>query len=82
MIPLATLYDEYNDRSKLTEQKNPFEYIVPPPQVGRNNKLKKRSKKTAHESSKLHCYFWKSNFNFKKSISNPPLQMQNQLHFG
>ena len=23
--------DEYIDRPKLTEQKNPFEYIVPPP---------------------------------------------------
>ena len=35
MIPLATLFDEYIDRPKLTEQK-PFEYIVPhapPPQV-------------------------------------------------
>ena len=31
MIPVSTLYDEYIDRPKLTEQKNPFEYIVPPP---------------------------------------------------
>ena len=31
MIPLTTLYDDYIDRPKLTEQKNPFEYIVPPP---------------------------------------------------
>ena len=31
MILLTTLYDEYIDRSILTEQKNPFEYIVPPP---------------------------------------------------
>ena len=30
MIPVLTLYDEYIDRPKLTEQKNPFEYIVPP----------------------------------------------------
>ena len=30
MIPLTTLYDEYIDRPKLSEQKNPFEYIVPP----------------------------------------------------
>ena len=30
MIPLTNLYDEYNDWPKLTEQKNPFEYIVPP----------------------------------------------------
>ena len=39
MIPLTTLYDDYIDRLKFTEQKNPFEYIVPRPnQVGRNNK--------------------------------------------
>ena len=37
MIPVSTLYDEYIDRPKLTEQKNPFEYIVPPPlNRGRN----------------------------------------------
>ena len=29
MIPLTILYDEYIDRPKLTEQKNPMEYIVP-----------------------------------------------------
>ena len=32
MIPLTTLYDECIDRSNLTEQKNLFEYIAPPPQ--------------------------------------------------
>ena len=31
MLPVSTLYDEYIDRPNLTEQKNPFEYIVPPP---------------------------------------------------
>ena len=31
MIPLTFLDDEYIDRPKLTEQKKPFEYIVPPP---------------------------------------------------
>ena len=31
MIPLTILYDDYIDRRKLTEQKKPFEYIVPPP---------------------------------------------------
>ena len=31
MIPLTILYDDYIDRRKLTEQKNPFEYIVLPP---------------------------------------------------
>ena len=35
MIPVSTLYDEYIDRRKLTEQKKPFEYIVlPPPTSG------------------------------------------------
>ena len=37
MIPLTFLCDEYIDRPNLTEQKNPFEYIVPlppPPQMG------------------------------------------------
>ena len=34
MIPVSTLYGEYIDRPKLTEQKNPFEYIVPPPSRG------------------------------------------------
>ena len=33
MIPVSTLYDEYS-RRKFTEQKNPFEYIVPPPSRG------------------------------------------------
>ena len=42
MIPLTFLCDEYIDRPKLTEQKNPFEYIVPPPPtsgVGTKNKM-------------------------------------------
>ena len=30
MVPLRTLYVEYIDRPKLSEQKNPLEYIVPP----------------------------------------------------
>ena len=30
MIPLTTLYDEYIDRPKLSEQKKPVEYIVHP----------------------------------------------------
>ena len=31
MIPLTTLYNGNIDRPKLSEQKNPVEYIVPPP---------------------------------------------------
>ena len=34
MLSLTTLYDEYIDRPKLSEQRKPFEYIVPPPQEG------------------------------------------------
>ena len=34
MTPLTYLYDEYIDQPKLSEQKNPFEYIVPPPTSG------------------------------------------------
>ena len=34
MMPLTFLYDEYIGRPKLTEQKNTFEYIVPPPTSG------------------------------------------------
>ena len=39
MIPVTILYDECIDRPKLTEQKNPFDYTVPPPHKwGRNKK--------------------------------------------
>ena len=34
MIPVSTLYDEYIDRPKFSEQKSPFEYKVPPPSRG------------------------------------------------
>ena len=34
MIPLTYLYGEYIDRPKLSEQKKPFNYIVPPPRSG------------------------------------------------
>ena len=41
MMPLTTLYDFYVDRQKLSEQKNPFEYIVPPSlKGGWNNESK------------------------------------------
>ena len=40
MIPVSTLYDEIIDRPKLTEQKkNSFEYIVPSPQEGSEQKM-------------------------------------------
>ena len=34
MIPLTFLYDEYIDRPKSSEQKKPFECLVPPPTSG------------------------------------------------
>ena len=34
MIPVSTLYDEYIDRQKLSEQKNPNVYKDPPPSGG------------------------------------------------
>ena len=37
MVSFSILYDEYIDRPKLTEQKKPFVYILPPPT--RNNKV-------------------------------------------
>ena len=47
MIPLIALYDEYIEWPKLTEQKIPFEYIVPPSTtVGRNKKLVNEHKGT------------------------------------
>ena len=39
MIPLTTRYDDYIDGSKLSE-KNPFEYIVPPPLKWVGTKIK------------------------------------------
>ena len=39
MIALAFLYDEYIDRPKLSEQKNPFEYSSFAHKWGRNNKI-------------------------------------------
>ena len=39
MIPVSTLYDEYIDRPKLTEQKKPiWVYSSPPPQEGSEQK--------------------------------------------
>ena len=39
MISVSTLYDEYVDRQKLSKQKSPFEYIVPPPSIGVGTKI-------------------------------------------
>ena len=37
IIPLIILYDEYIDRSKLSEQKKPSSVYSPPLKWGRNN---------------------------------------------
>ena len=42
MIPLTVLCDEYIDRPKLSEQKKPFEYIVPPPTSAVGTTITKR----------------------------------------
>ena len=39
MILLTFLYDEYIDGPKLNEQKNSFEYIVPPSASGVGTKI-------------------------------------------
>ena len=45
MIPVSTLYDDYIERRKFTEQKkkNPVEYIVPPPSRGSEQKAFSRA---------------------------------------
>ena len=40
MIPHTFLYDEYIGRPNFTEQKKPFEYIVPPPTSGVGTKMR------------------------------------------
>ena len=41
MIPLTTVYDDYICHAKLTEQKKPSEYIIPPPtKVGWYKKIR------------------------------------------
>ena len=75
MIPLTILYDEYIDRPKLTEQKNPVEYIVPPsplkwgseqqePDKRRQNRLSHKVA-TQAEVSKAMERIERSRFNLK-----------------
>ena len=47
MIPVSILDNEYINRPKLSEQKNSFENIVPPPQVKLNLKNCKHTSKIA-----------------------------------
>ena len=56
MIPLNFLYYKYIDRPKLSEQKNPFEYIVPPsPQVVSEQKKTQLMQRVAIEWRK-NCF--------------------------
>ena len=67
MIPLTILHDEYIDRPKLTEQKNPFEYIVSPhpPQVG-SEQLSENVLQSFQTDSKI---FVKLPLNFHEDLS-------------
>ena len=51
MKPVSTFYDEYIDRPKLTEQKNPFKYIVPSPSRGVGTKILLKQKNGDHWNS-------------------------------
>ena len=53
MIPLTFLYDKYIDRPKLPEQKNPFEYIVPPPPSGIGATTKKSDAEVKLQTSNV-----------------------------
>ena len=53
IIPLTFLYDEFIDRPKLSEQKNPFEYIAPPATSG----VKQKFRRTPLSKSKQGCQF-------------------------
>ena len=55
MIPVSTLYDEYIDRPKLTEQKNPFEYIVPSPSRGVGLKNVQKTDKEHSQRANKWC---------------------------
>ena len=48
MISLTFLYDEYIDRRKSSEQKNPFEYIV---RVGKEQSEKLRMRNVLEDQS-------------------------------
>ena len=55
MILLAFLYNEYIDQPKLTERKNPFEYIVPPPTSGSEQRAMRDFKLATHQCIVNNC---------------------------
>ena len=55
MIPLTALYDDYIDRPKVSEQKNTFEYIVPPPLKWVGTMILMMIQKPKYLSKKLNC---------------------------
>ena len=79
MIPVSTLYDEYIDRPKLTQQKNPFEYIVPPPSIGVGTKNVHRSSEIAEKVNRQNGNFstFKDLSVFKRKIQQPAGQKVN-----
>ena len=60
MIPVSTLYDEYIDRLKLSEQKNLFKYIVPAPSRGIGT-----IKSFQNESNRNHSDFKREKFTWE-----------------
>ena len=67
MTTLTFLYDDYIDRPKLSEQKNPFEYIVPHPLDWVGKLRCKSSPCTKNNVNKLyytytHVYIYIENF--------------------
>ena len=69
MIPASTLYDEYINRPKLTEQKNPVEYIVPPPSRGVGTKMNAITDISIHQmillnfiQKKIEVLIWTEGF--------------------
>ena len=59
MILLTFLYDEYIDKPKLSEQKKPFEYIIPPPTSGVGTIIiRLREKQSVFNKVSKSLYFW------------------------
>ena len=87
MIPVSTLYDEYIERRKFTEQKNPFEYIVPPPSRGSEQLIFKNLRKNFRKSklqivaANLPLFtIYRDSFRFGSKKSYPrPIEKANDL---